>query len=117
MGKEISFGEFLKEGVINEENVDNFLPPEVEKSIRIVPETPATDKEFKDFWKHARHFFRTGERPTGSNGNLVPALIAPYLKAGNFTNDYPVFIADDGSTCTPLIELIQDTFDHCFQDK
>lgn len=114
MGKEISFSEFLKEGAISEEKIENSHKPQGEKPIRIVPETPVTDSEMKAFWKQVRHFFRTGERPSGTNGNLVPALIAPYLKAANFTNDYPIFIDGDLNTCTPLSQFIQDKFNSCF---
>ena len=65
MAKAISFDEFLKEGTLVEENVNNVPEVEVEKPIRIVPETPVSDKEMKAFWKQVRHFFRTGQRPPG----------------------------------------------------
>ena len=117
MSKEISFSEFLKEGTFKEEKVEQVIAQaEEEKPIRIVPDAPATDKELKAFWKEARHFFRTGERKGGPNGNLIPALIAPFLKAGNYTNDYPIFISEDGQNCSSLTQLIQQTMDACFDD-
>lgn len=116
MSKEISFSEFLKEGTFREEKVEQVIAQaEEEKPIRIVPDAPATDKELKAFWKEARHFFRTGERKGGPNGSLIPALIAPFLKAGNYTNDYPIYISEDGNTCESLTQLIQNTMDKCFE--
>ena len=85
MAKEISFSEFLKEGAFQKEEVFVDETVVAEKPIRIEPDAPATDKELKQFWKSVRHFFRTGERPEGVNGMLIPALLAPYLKAGNYT--------------------------------
>ncbi len=115
MAKEISFGEFLKEGALKAEAVVETPVAVAEKPIRIEPDAPATDKELKQFWKQVRHFFRTGERPKEKNGTLVPALLAPYLKAGNYTNDYPIFISADGETCTPLVNLIQVAFEASFK--
>lgn len=118
MGKEISFSDFLKEGALQSEVVAQTLEPKVsEKPVRIEPYAPATEKELRAFWRTLRHYFRTGERPAGVNGTLVPALIAPYLHQGHFTNDYPVFINETGEECVSLEQLIQTTFDASFADK
>jgi len=116
MAKEISFSEFLKEGAFQKEEVFVDETVVAEKPIRIEPDAPATDKELKQFWKSVRHFFRTGERPEGVNGMLIPALLAPFLKAGNYTNDYPIFISKDGSQCKSLVNLIEEAFDASFVD-
>lgn len=118
MGKEISFSEFLKEGAFREEVVRETIPSDRDKKpFHIEPDAPATDKSIRQFWKQLRHYFRTGERPAGTNGNLVPALIAPYLRAGNFTNDYPVYVSADGAQCVSLTHLLETTFAECFASK
>ncbi len=117
MAKEISFSEFLKEGTFKKEEVLAVEKPLEEKPIRIEPDMPADDKELKKFWKEVRHFFRTAERPKGPNGMLIPALLAPYLKAGNYTNAYPVFISENGSECRSLVTIIQETFDGLFKEN
>ena len=116
MAKEISFSDFLKEGALKKEEPVRSAEVEEIKPIHIEPDAPATDKEMKAFWKAVRHFFRTGERPDGVNGNLVPALLAPYLSAGNYTNDYPIYISGDGCACRSMVDLIQDTFNTCFEE-
>lgn len=117
MAKEISFSEFLKEGTFKKETAVVAELPAADKPIRIEPDTPASDKELKQFWKDVRHFFRTAERPKGVNGSLVPALLAPYIKTGNYTNDYPIYISEDGEDCIPLIDLIQNGFNDLFDEK
>ena len=116
MAKEISFSEFLKEGALKKEEPVKATTEEALPPIHIEPDAPAIEKELKAFWKQVRHFFRTGERPEGLNGNLVPALLAPYLKAGNYTNAYPIYISADGAVCKSMVDLIQDTFNACFED-
>ena len=116
MAKEISFSEFLKEGALKKEEPLTASTEEAHKPIHIEPDVPASEKEMKQFWKSVRHFFRTGDRPEGINGNLVPALLAPYLKAGNYTNDYPIYISADGKVCKSLVDLIQETFNTCFEE-
>ena len=114
MAKDISFSEFLKEGAFQNDRSAGKEEPLAEKPIRIEPDAPANDKELKEYWKKVRHFFRTGERPKGANGNLIPALLAPYLKAGNYTNEYPIFISEDGSDCQSLSDLVRQAFDKLF---
>lgn len=118
MGKDISFSEFLKEGAFREEVVRETIPTDRgEKPFHIDPDAPATDKENRQFWKQLRHYFRTGQRPAGTNGSLVPALIAPYLRAGNFTNDYPVYISADGQQCVSLSNLVNTLYADCFPNN
>ena len=47
---------------------------------------------------------------------ICVALLAPFLKAGNYTNDYPIFISKDGSQCKSLVNLIEEAFDASFVD-
>lgn len=118
MGKDISFSEFLKEGAFREEVVRETIPSDKgEKPFHIEPEAPATDKEIRQFYKQLRHYYRTGQRPAGTNGSLVPALIAPYLRAGNFTNDYPIYISADGERCESLSSMVNTLYAECFPDN
>lgn len=118
MGKDISFSQFLKEGAFREEVVRQTIPTDSDsKPFHIDPEAPASDKESKQFWKQLRHYFRTGDRPSGTNGTLVPALIAPYLRAGNFTNDYPIYISADGERCVSLSAMVNTLYNDCFPNN
>lgn len=118
MSNSISYSDFLKEGALKEEKkLQQLKQSEVKKPFRIVPQDIATDAEERDFWKRLRHFFRTGERPPSKNGVYVPALIAPYLRNGNWDTEYPFYLAQESSTSQPLATLIQTTFDELFTDK
>lgn len=115
MSQRISYSDFLKEGALSVAQVAQ--PPEAPESpraFRIEPGEVATENELRHFWKKLRYFFRTGEKPEGNNGIMVPALIAPYLRSPEWDTEYPYYLSPGNESGEPLeimlTELLAKTF-------
>ena len=109
MAHTISYSDFLKEGALKESSITNDQEATLElKPFHISPDDVATESESKAYWKKLRQFFRTGKRPEGKNGVLVPALIAPYLRGGSWEIEYPFYLAAGNESGKPLEELIKE---------
>lgn len=117
MSTRISYSDFLKEGALKEKRQIKPLESEEEKAFRLIPEDINTEADEKAFWKRLRHFFRTGERPEGRNGIFVPALIAPYLRHGNWDTEYPYYLAQETATSQSLESLLQTTCNELFAEN
>jgi hypothetical protein len=116
MASTISFSDFLKEGALKEQrNTEEEIAVEV-KPFHIEGEEVAPESEVKAFWKRLRHYFRTGERPDEKNGIFVPALIAPYLRSGNWDTEYPYYLAPGNETGKTLETLLTEKIDSLFKD-
>ena len=116
MAHTISYSDFLKEGALHESKPATEEVAVQVKPFHIPPQDVPTETELKAYWKKLRHFFRTGERPEGKNGILVPALIAPYLRSGSWETEYPFYLAPGNETGLPLEELINDELSKLFKE-
>lgn len=115
MAHTISYSDFLKEGALHESKPATEEVAVQVKPFHIPPQDVPTETELKAYWKKLRHFFRTGERPEGKNGILVPALIAPYLRSGSWETEYPFYLAPGNETGLPLEELINEKIQTLFK--
>lgn len=113
-----SYSDFLKEGALHEEPARKVFAPAPEvKPFRMIPEEKASEAEEQAFWKQLRHFFRTGEKPAGSNQGLVPALMAPYSKKDYNHPEFPFYLPEESTTCQVLSELLYETVNNLFGDN
>lgn len=117
MATQISYSDFLREDILQKKKVVSPIEESKKVVFRLNPGEVATDAEEKKFWQRLRHFFRTGERPEGRNGIFIPALIAPYLRHGNWETEYPFYLAQETSTSQSLEKLLHKTCDEIFEEN
>lgn len=116
------FNEFLNEEALKpRQQVEvalEIVKPET-ISYRLAVPKPATAEEIKTRWRDIRNFFRSGDIPQGSEAlDLVPVLLAPFLKSEALTTDYPVFLSTDHAfPHGPFSDLLDLTFRKIFKEK
>lgn len=116
MAKAISYSDFLKEGALQLQEHPSVVQMQTEvKPFRIIPEDIVSGETEKEFWKKLRYFFRTGEGNDPIKTVLVPALIAPYLRHGNWETEYPFYLAGEKSTSQSLEKLLEYSMNIAFK--
>jgi ferredoxin len=116
MASTISFSDFLKEGALKEQRKTDEDVAVAVKPFHIEAHEVASEAEVKAFWKRLRHYFRTGERPDDKNGIYVPALIAPYLRSGNWDTEFPYYLPPGNESGLTLESLVTAAMDALFKD-
>jgi hypothetical protein len=120
--KEISFNEFLKEGVLKPdlpvEQPLEFVKPG-ETGFKLPEKVPADEEAVKSGWRDLRSFFRTG-KITGKNDpgpDLFPALLLPHFSGQEMTPSFPVFLPEKGTTAIMFVkDLIENKIAEIFEE-